>query len=48
VALPQFSSSLLANQYLGLYHGLIASNALPHKARFSGSLHAAATERQSL
>lgn len=48
VALPQFSSSLLAEQYLGLYRGLVASAALPHKARFSASLDAAATERQSL
>ncbi len=48
IALPQFSSSLLANQYLGLYRGLIASAVQPHNARFSASLHAAATERQSL
>jgi glycosyltransferase involved in cell wall biosynthesis len=48
MALPQFSSSLLANQYLGLYRGLIASAVQPHNARFSTSLHAAATERQSL
>jgi glycosyltransferase involved in cell wall biosynthesis len=48
MALPQFSSSLLATQYLGLYRGLIASAVQPHNARFSASLHAAATERQSL
>jgi glycosyltransferase involved in cell wall biosynthesis len=48
ISLPQFSSSLLANQYLGLYRGLIASAPLPHSARFSASLHAATTERQSL
>jgi glycosyltransferase involved in cell wall biosynthesis len=48
MALPQFSSSLLANQYLGLYRGLIAHAVLPHNARFSTSLHAATTERQSL
>jgi glycosyltransferase involved in cell wall biosynthesis len=48
ISLPQFSSSLLAKQYLGLYRGLIASAALPRKARFSASLHAPASERQSL
>jgi glycosyltransferase involved in cell wall biosynthesis len=48
ISLPQFSSSLLANQYLGLYRGLIASAVLPHNARFSASLQAATTERQSL
>jgi glycosyltransferase involved in cell wall biosynthesis len=48
ISLPQFSSSLLANQYLGLYRGLIATAVLPHNARFSTSLQAAATERQSL
>lgn len=48
MALPQFSSSLLAHQYLGLYRGLIASALQPHNARFSTSLRAAATERQSL
>jgi len=42
ISLPQFSSSLLASQYLGLYRGLIASAAMPHNARFSASLHAAA------
>jgi glycosyltransferase involved in cell wall biosynthesis len=48
ISLPQFSSSLLANQYLGLYRGLIATAVLSQNARFSTSLHAAATERQSL
>ncbi len=48
ISLPQFSSSLLANQYLGLYRGLLATAVLPHDARFSTSLHTAATERQSL
>ncbi len=48
ISLPQFSSSLLAQQYLGLYRGLITSAVLPHNARFSASLQAAATERQSL
>jgi glycosyltransferase involved in cell wall biosynthesis len=48
ISLPQFSSSLLANQYLGLYRGLIASAVVAHNARFSASLHAATTERQSL
>ncbi len=48
ISLPQFSSSLLANQYLGLYRGLIASAVLSHNARFQASLHAATTERQSL
>jgi glycosyltransferase involved in cell wall biosynthesis len=42
ISLPQFSSSLLAHQYLGLYRGLIASAVLPRSARFSASLHAAA------
>jgi glycosyltransferase involved in cell wall biosynthesis len=48
IALPQFSSALLAQQYLGLYRGLIASARLAHNARFSTSLHTATTERQSL
>jgi glycosyltransferase involved in cell wall biosynthesis len=48
ISLPQFSSARLANQYLGLYRGLIASAMLPHNARFPASLQAAATERQSL
>jgi glycosyltransferase involved in cell wall biosynthesis len=48
ISLPQFSSSLLANQYLGLYRGLIASAVHHQNARFSASLHAATTERQSL
>jgi glycosyltransferase involved in cell wall biosynthesis len=48
VALPQFSSSLLAHQYLALYRRLIASAVLSRSARFSASLQAAATERHSL
>jgi glycosyltransferase involved in cell wall biosynthesis len=48
ISLPQFSSARLANQYLGLYRGLIAFAMLPHNARFPASLQAAATERQSL
>jgi glycosyltransferase involved in cell wall biosynthesis len=48
ISLPQFSSSLLANQYLGLYRGLIASAVQPHDARLATSLQAATTGRQSL
>ena len=48
ISLPQFSSSLLANQYLGLYRGLVASAVLPQNARLSTSLQAATTGRQSL
>ena len=49
ISLPQFSSSRLANQYLGLYRGLITTAVLPDNAGFSTSLHAAAaTERHSL
>jgi glycosyltransferase involved in cell wall biosynthesis len=48
ISLPQFSSSLLANQYLGLYRGLVASAVLPQNARLSASLQAATTGRQSL
>jgi glycosyltransferase involved in cell wall biosynthesis len=48
ISLLQFSSSLLANQYLSLYRGLIASAVQPHNSRFSAPLHAATTERQSL
>ena len=48
ISLPQFSSSLLAKQYVGLYRRLLASAALLQNAEFSASLHAAASERQSL
>jgi glycosyltransferase involved in cell wall biosynthesis len=48
LSLPQFSSSFLAKQYIGLYRRLGAPAALPQNARFSASLHAAASERQSL
>jgi glycosyltransferase involved in cell wall biosynthesis len=48
VSLPQFSSSLLARQYIHLYGSLIASAALPHRSRFSAMLRTAASERQTL
>jgi glycosyltransferase involved in cell wall biosynthesis len=48
ITLPQFSSPLLAKQYISLYRWLIAAAALPLNARFSASLQAAASERQSL
>ena len=48
ISLPQFSSSFLAKQYIDLYRRLGAPAALPQNARFSASLHAAASERQSL
>jgi glycosyltransferase involved in cell wall biosynthesis len=47
IALPQFSSALLAKQYIGLYRRLIASAVSVQTARFSASLQAA-SERQSL
>ncbi len=46
--LPQFSSSLLAQQYMNLYHGLIELAARPKTNGFPAPLHAAAAERQSL
>ncbi len=39
ISLPQFSSSLLAKQYVGLYRRLLASAALLQNAEFSASLH---------
>ncbi|MGB8479621.1 MAG: glycosyltransferase family 1 protein [Acidobacteriaceae bacterium] len=48
IALPQFSSSLIAKQYIGLYRRLIASTALRQSVRVSASLPAATSERQSL
>ncbi len=48
IVLPQFSSSLLAKQYIGLYRRLVASAGLLQNAEFSAPLHAAASERQSL
>ncbi len=47
IALPQFSSSLLAKQYVGLYRRLAASAGLLQNTEFSTSLHAA-SERQWL
>jgi glycosyltransferase involved in cell wall biosynthesis len=44
ISLPQFSSSLLAKQYIGLYRRLVAPAALLQNARFSASLHAATSE----
>jgi len=48
IALPQFSSSLLAKQYVDLYRRLVASAALLQNDGFPASFHAAASERQSL
>jgi glycosyltransferase involved in cell wall biosynthesis len=49
IPLPQFSSSLLAEQYVGLYRSLVASAGLLQNAKWSASLTAAAaSERQSL
>jgi glycosyltransferase involved in cell wall biosynthesis len=48
ISLPQFSPSLLAKQYVDLYRRLAAPAALLRNARFPASLHAAASERQSL
>jgi glycosyltransferase involved in cell wall biosynthesis len=48
VSLTQFSSSLLAKQYIKLYSALIGAAARPHQARFSAALQTAATERHSL
>jgi glycosyltransferase involved in cell wall biosynthesis len=48
ILLPQFSSSLLAKQYMSLYCRLGAPAAFLQNTKFSASLHAAASERQSL
>jgi len=48
IPLPQFSSAILAKQYVGLYRELVASAALLQTATFSASLRAAASEKQSL
>jgi glycosyltransferase involved in cell wall biosynthesis len=48
VALPQFSASTLAREYVSLYRGLIASFATNRNARHSASIQAAAPERPTL
>jgi glycosyltransferase involved in cell wall biosynthesis len=48
ISLPQFSSSLLAKQYIDMYRGLGAPAAFLQNSRFSASLSAAASEGQSL
>ena len=48
ISLPQFSSSLLAKQYIDLYRGLGAPAAFLQNPRFSAPLPAAASEGQSL
>jgi glycosyltransferase involved in cell wall biosynthesis len=47
-ALPQFSASVLAKQYISLYRGLITSAAPVENARTSASINVATSERQSL
>ena len=47
ISLPQFSSSVLAEQYARLYGNLRASGPILQQAGLSSSLHPAAPERQS-
>jgi glycosyltransferase involved in cell wall biosynthesis len=48
VALPQFSAAVLAEEYLSLYRGLIASFSAKGSARRLSSMQAATWERPSL